>query len=135
MLERMRPDARLLAIETGKAFVEKLRAASDDPRLIVVDGSAGDVTRHLADYDLHAADLILSGLPLSTLDPDEAEAMVVATALALVPSGMFAAYQIRTTIRPLIERNFASPRQGYEWWNIPPCHLYWATSSRSYVTA
>lgn len=135
MLERMRPDAKLLAIETSEAFVERLRAASDDPRLIVVQRSAGDVTRHLADHELHAADLILSGLPFSTLEPGEAEAIMVATASALAPSGMFAAYQMRTAIQPLIERNFTSLRQGYEWWNIPPCHLYWATSPRSDVTA
>ncbi|WP_313436931.1 class I SAM-dependent methyltransferase [Novosphingobium sp.] len=134
MLERMRPDARLLAIETGEAFVEKLRAATDDPRLIVVHGSAGDVTRHLADHDLQAADLILSGLPFSTLEPKEAETIMVATASALAPSGMFAAYQMRTAVRLLIERNFASLRQGYEWWNIPPCHLYWAMNSRRDVT-
>ena len=53
--------------ETGADFVEKLRAASDDPRLIVVEGSAEDVGRHLEDCDLDRADLILSGLPFSTL--------------------------------------------------------------------
>lgn len=128
MLERMRPDAQLVAIETGAEFVEKLRAASEDPRLIVVQGSAEDVGRHLADRDLDRADLILSGLPFSTLEPDDAANIMRATAAALAPSGMFAAYQMRTAIRPLIERHFAKLRHGYEWWNIPPCHLYWATT-------
>lgn len=135
MLERMRSDAKLLAIETGEAFVEKLRAASDDPRLIVIQGSAEDVGRHLADNGLDAADLILSGLPFSTLEQGEAEAIMDATAAALTPSGIFAAYQMRTAIRPLIERHFATLRQGYEWWNIPPCHLYWATKPLLGATA
>lgn len=88
-------------------------------------------TRHLADYDMDPADLIMSGLPFSTLKPGEAEAIMGSTVAALAPSGVFAAYQMRTVIRPLIERNFATLRQGYEWWNIPPCHLYWAKNSRS----
>ncbi|WP_070158021.1 class I SAM-dependent methyltransferase [Sphingobium phenoxybenzoativorans] len=130
MLERLRPDAKLIAIETGAEFVEKLRAATEDPRLIVVEGSAEDIGRHLVDCDLDHADLILSGLPFSTLVPDDAARIMRATAVALAPSGIFAAYQMRTAIRPLIERHFAALRHGYEWWNVPPCHLYWATTAR-----
>lgn len=104
MLERMRPGARLLAIDTGEEFVKKLRSAIADPRLIVVKGSAGDVARHLAERNLDEADLILSGLPFSTLKPGEAEAIMAETASALAPSGMFAAYQMRTVIRPLVDR-------------------------------
>lgn len=127
MLRCLRSDARLVAIEPGAAFVEKLRSMCDDPRLIVVEGSATDVRRHLDDHGLGKADCILSGLPFSTLEPQEAEAIMRQTADALATAGVFAAYQMRTAIRPLINRHFACVRYGYEWWNIPPCHLYWAT--------
>jgi len=79
MLRRMRPDARLLAIETGEAFVEKLREDCDDPRLIVVEGSARDVNRYRADHHLGSADCILSGLPFSTLDPEDARVIMSET--------------------------------------------------------
>lgn len=127
MLKRMRPDARLVAIETGEAFVEKLRATCHDPRLIVIQGSASEVRRHLDDNGLAKADFVLSGLPFSTLEPQEAEAIMRETAGVLAGTGMFTAYQMRTAIRPLIDRHFATVSHGYEWWNIPPCHLYWAT--------
>jgi phospholipid N-methyltransferase len=127
MLRCLRSEARLVAIETGAAFVEKLRSMCDDPRLIVIEGSATDVRRHLDDHGLGMADCILSGLPFSTLEPQEAEAIMRETAGALAAAGLFAAYQMRTAIRPLIDRHFARVRHGHEWWNIPPCHLYWAT--------
>jgi hypothetical protein len=49
---------------------------------------------------------------------------------ALCLSGTFAAYQMRTAIEPLLRRAFAEVRTGFEWWNIPPCHLYWARRPR-----
>lgn len=130
MLARMRPDARLLAIETGAEFVEKLRASSDDPRLIVAHGSAEDVGRHLTENSLGYADVILSGLPFSTLKQEDAETIMRVTGSALAPLGIFAAYQMRTAVLSLINRQFVDVRQGYEWWNIPPCHLYWASKLR-----
>lgn len=129
-LERMRRDAVLLAIETGESFAETLRQGCDDRRLIVVQGDARDVNRHLAEHRLGEADCILTGLPFSTLEPGEAEAIMRETAQAMSPRGTLAAYQMRTAIRPLLKRHFASLRASYEWWNIPPCHLYWATGKR-----
>jgi len=125
-LRRMRPDARLMAIETGEEFAGKLRSHCDDPRLIVVSGSARDVNRYRATRDLPLADCVLTGLPFSTLEPGEGEAIMRETAAAMAPGGMLAAYQMRTTIEPLIARNFGRMTHDYEWWNIPPCHVYWA---------
>ncbi|WP_235037779.1 MULTISPECIES: hypothetical protein [unclassified Novosphingobium] len=67
-------------------------------------------------------------LPFSTLGDAEAEIIMHETALALRPTGVLAAYQMRTAIRHLIDRNFAQVRRDLEWCNIPPCHLYWAAS-------
>lgn len=129
-LERMRRDAVLLAIETGESFVGALRERCDDRRLIVVQGDARDVNRHLAEHGLGQADCILTGLPFSTLEVGEAEAIMRETARAMSPRSMLAAYQMRAAIRPLLRRHFASLSASYEWWNIPPCHLYWATGKR-----
>lgn len=120
MLRRMGPDATLVAIEIGEAFVEELQSKCDDPRLIVVKGSATDVRGHLDAYGLDKADCILSGLPFSTLEAREAETIMRESAGTLAASGTFTAYQMRSAIRPLINRHFNRVRLGYEWWNIPP---------------
>ncbi|RZI54361.1 MAG: methyltransferase domain-containing protein [Pseudomonas sp.] len=129
-LKRMRSDAALLAIETGEGFVEALRSNCDDRRLIVVRGTAKDVNRHLAEQGLDRADCILTGLPFSTLEKQEAKTIMRESARALTSSGVLAAYQMRSTIRPLLSRHFGKLRSSYELWNIPPCHLYWAMGKR-----
>lgn len=128
-LRRMRPDARLLAIETGEEFVAKLRTHCHDPRLIIVPGCARGVNLHRARHGLPLADCVLTGLPFSTLEDGDGEAIMRETAAALNPDGLLAAYQMRTAIRPLIERHFRHIAHDYEWWNIPPCHVYRATGA------
>lgn len=129
-LARMKPAARLLAIETGAEFVDHLRGATDDQRLVVVHGSASDVLTILADHGAMQADCILSGLPFSTLAREEAEHLMEVSRQALGRSGLFAAYQMRTAIEARLRESFATVSKAYEWWNIPPCHLYWARNPR-----
>jgi phospholipid N-methyltransferase len=128
ILKRLNSDAQLLVIETGKAFVQHLRSHCEDPRLIIAEGSARDVTEHLEKNELCKADWVLTGLPFSTLERQEAEVIMRETAKALWPTGQLAAYQMRTAIRPLLEKHFRHLSCGYEWWNLPPCHLYWASA-------
>lgn len=126
-LAKMKPDASLIAIETGEEFVEHLRSATTDERLQVVHGSAGDVLRILANHGVARADCILSGLPFSTLPKAEANHLIEMSGAALTAHGTFAAYQMRRAIEPFLRRTFRTVRKGYEWWNVPPCHLYWAS--------
>ncbi|MBI3336835.1 hypothetical protein HYZ98_04720, partial [Candidatus Peregrinibacteria bacterium] len=43
ILERMRPDAKLILIETNPELVQMLKETMQDPRVIVVQGSAENV--------------------------------------------------------------------------------------------
>lgn len=127
LLDRLPGDARLLAIDSSAAFIDHLRGATGDRRLIAVTGSADAVLDIMADHGLGRADCILSGLPFSTLAPERAERLMKASARALAPDGRFLAYQMRKAVQPLLERRFAQIVTGFEWRNMPPCHLYWAS--------
>src|SRR5438270_419326 len=63
VLKRMRPDAVLLVIELNEEFVQYLSNTIPDARLRVVQGSAVDVRRILAEQGLRPADCIISSLP------------------------------------------------------------------------
>lgn len=126
LLDRLPGHARLLAIDTSAAFIDHLRAATGDRRLIAVTGSADAVIDIMADHGLGRADCILSGLPFSTLVPERAERLMEVSIRALAPEGRFLAYQMRRAVKPLLERRFAKVGTGFEWRNVPPCHLYWA---------
>ena len=69
VLEKLRPDATLVAIDTNPEFTDFLRESLDDPRLVAVTGSAADVQKILADRGFGQADYVLSGIPFSTLPP------------------------------------------------------------------
>ena len=127
ILSRLPPNARLIAIDTSASFTDHLISAIPDQRLHVVTGSAADVPHIMASRGLSQADCIISGLPFSTLEPDAATQIIDRSAQLLCPDGLFMAYQMRTAVRPLLEDRFGSVRAAYEWRNIPPCHLFWAS--------
>ena len=126
ILDRMGPDARLIAIDTNPDFINYLKEDIDDPRLIAVTGSAADVDRIIADHGFDHADYILSGLPFSTLPPGVGDAIGAATASVIRPGGAFLVYQFSPKVREFIAPFFERIERGFEWRNMPPATLFWA---------
>ena len=90
ILERLRPDGRLIAIDTSQRFINYLSDLIADPRLHLVHGSAADaesVDQAIAPGE--QADYVLSGLPFSTLPKGVGDAIVGATFRILRPEGSF----------------------------------------------
>ncbi len=129
-LARMHPGSRLLAIDVSDGFTRYLRHSIEDERLIAIKASAEQVNSLLARFDLDKADVIVTGLPFSTLDAEKAAQIADASVAALTPEGSFLAYQMRRSIAPLLEARFGDVQTAFEWRNIPPCHLYRATKPR-----
>jgi len=131
ILSRLPRTAVLLAVDTSREFTRHLQRHIDDPRLNAVTGTAEEIERISARLGLGRADVILSGLPFSTLPEESAAAIMASSARVLGPGGHFLAYQMRSAVHPHIARHFARVRKGFEWWNIPPCRLYWASGPRT----
>lgn len=126
ILERMAPDAMLIAIDTNPDFIRYLRHTITDPRFMAVSGSAADVTSIVADHGFAAADYVLSGLPFSTLPPGVGPAIAAATHEVLRPGGAFLVYQFSPKVKDFLTPHFSSIDHDMEWWNVPPAQLYWA---------
>lgn len=126
VLERMAPDATLIAIDTNPDFIKYLRARITDSRFLPVNGSAADVRQILADHGFDHADYILSGLPFSTLPAGVAPRIAGETAAALRPGGAFLVYQFSPKVHDFIAPHFERIDHAMEWVNIPPAQLYWA---------
>ena len=126
VLSRLAPNAKLVALETGADFVRLLESTITDNRFRVVHASADNVAEILVDQGVGKADCILSGLPFSTLEPEEARRIINASCAILKPGGQFIAYQMRSTVKALLVDRFEQVDTGYEWRNIQPCRLYWA---------
>jgi phospholipid N-methyltransferase len=126
ILSRMRPDATYIAIDLNPDFIEYLSDTIIDNRFRPVHGSAADVEQIVKDSGFEAADYVLSGLPFSTLPAGVGNAIAVATHRVLRKGGAFLVYQYRPKVRDFIAPFFKKIDAGIEYWNIPPCFLFWA---------
>ena len=135
ILERMHPDAMLIAIDLNLDFVAWLEAQIDDPRLRVIHGSAADVRRFIAESGHRQADYILSGLPFSTLPDGVGDLICAETRAALRPDGEFLVYQYSAYVRRLLSNSFDDIIERVEWRNLPPCRTFRAVKKESLAQA
>ncbi|WP_258867941.1 class I SAM-dependent methyltransferase [Alkalilimnicola ehrlichii] len=124
LLKHMRPEAKLVVIETNRDFVDFLQETVSDPRLHVVHGSAADVERLLAERELGQADYVISGIPFSTLPAGVGEAVAQATHDVLKPQGRFLVYQFSPAVLQYLEPVFGHIERGGEMRNVPPARLF-----------
>jgi len=124
MLERMRGDAVLVAIESSREFVRFLAATVRDPRLRLVHSSAAEIRSVLAGLGLPAADCIISGIPYSMLDPAERSRILRDSHAVLRPNGLMLAYQFTSTVRPHLEREFGPVHQELQPLNLLPARIF-----------
>jgi len=126
LLEKMGPDATLIAIDTNPDFIKFLRRSIDDARLVPVVGSAADVEKIIREHGFENADYVLSGLPFSTLPPGVGDAIAKATAKVIRKGGAFLVYQFSPKVLDFLKPHFPSIDRGFEWINVPPATLFWA---------
>jgi phospholipid N-methyltransferase len=127
ILQRMRPDTVLVAIELNSEFVTYLREEIRDPRLHVVHGSASDVAAILAGLKLQHADYIISGIPYSTL-PDPVRRKIVRESRRLLdPAGALVVYQFTRTVLPYLQPIFRQVEQDFNLLNILPARIFYCT--------
>lgn len=124
MLERMRADARLIAVETNEEFVRYLRGRCSDPRLEVLNASAADVDRVLAARGLPRADYVVSGIPFSTMTSELRERILRTTRRILEPDGAFLVYQFSSRVFADLRRIFPQVQRDFEPLNILPAQIF-----------
>lgn len=124
ILRRMRPDARLIAVETNPDFVRFLEQKFEDPRLTVVHGSAADTERIVRESGHATADYIVSGVPFSTMPEELRQSILRATRAVLSPDGAFLVYQFSSRVLPDLQKNFEHVARGFEPLNILPAQLF-----------
>lgn len=124
LLQAMGPDAKLLAIEINPGFCDLLRDTIDDPRLIVHHGSAADIPEALAKHELGAPDVVLSGIPFSTMPRELGISILESVKASLAPGGRFVAYQFRDVVHTLGKKVFGPASVQLELLNMPPMRVY-----------
>ena len=126
ILKSLRPDAKLVLIETNPDFVAFLKETMTDSRVHVMHRSAADIGAILAELGEPGADYIISGIPFSTMPGSLREAILKATNGALTAKGVFLVYQFSPKVHQGLKKFFGRIDKTFEALNVPPAHLYFA---------
>ncbi len=124
ILEHMPADGKLVAVEILPEFAELLRASWLDPRITVYEGCSTDLERALAEAGELQADLVVSGIPFSTLEGGVGRRTLEAAKRVLGENGRFVAYQFRSAVRRIAEPVFGPAETHSGFWNLPPMKIY-----------
>jgi phospholipid N-methyltransferase len=121
ILARLKPGARLVAVEIDPRLAKLLAERYDDPRLQVVCDSAENLEEHL---DGRAADVLVCALPFTSLPPELRRRILDRLPVVLAPGGVMVLIQYSPLIEPELRKRFASVRRRVSPLNVPPAFLY-----------
>lgn len=124
ILGRMSLAGKLVAVEINGEFVRLLRRTCPDPRLTVFEGSSTDLERALGWAGEMQADLVISGVPFSTIEHGDGRRTLEAAKRVLSPRGRFVAYQFRSHVRRFADPVFGPAETHLGLWNLPPMRIY-----------
>lgn len=131
IMDALPPGGQLVAVEMNSDFVRELRRQMPDTRLTVVHGSAADLEQHLANLELDTVDLVVSGIPFSTMPPTVRDQTLDAVANVLNKKGEFLVYQYSRQVGSQLEDRFDKVDREREWRNLVPIWLYRSRGARS----
>lgn len=124
VLQRMRPDATLVAFEINEDFVRHLSENFDDPRLRVQHRSGAEVIDALRELRLGKADYVIAGIPFSIMSDEDRMAVLRNCHEALAEDGVMLVYQFSAKVRADLEQLFAHVHRMYEPRNVLPAHVF-----------
>lgn len=120
LLERLSPDAELLAFEINDKFVERIREI-DDQRLRVYPYSAERLSEFVEENTI---DFVVSSLPLSIIPKQVKEAILEQSQMVLKPEGRYLQYQYALQDYGLLKNYFETVKVGFTMANLPPAFVY-----------
>ncbi|MGD8572429.1 MAG: methyltransferase type 12 [Gammaproteobacteria bacterium] len=123
ILNHLRPDAKLLSIEVNPRFYAMI-SEIDDERLIPHLGSAEQLGDILDMYGLDDPDVVISGIPFSTMKNGVGSRIIRDIDRLLPPNSRFVAYQFSGRVAELCRPYMGTERSILEIRNIPPMRVY-----------
>jgi len=123
ILRAMARHARLLSIEINPKFHTLLRCMEDD-RLIAHLGNAHELREIIYMYGLSAPEVIISGIPFTTMSHSSGTQILETISSVLGPGGRFVAYQVSKRVANLCQPFLGQGRMEVQLFNIPPMRVY-----------
>lgn len=123
--------ARLLSVEVNPHLHALVRGI-DDRRLIAHLGDAHRLKEILSLYGLGSPEVVISGIPFSTMSIQSGSRLLEEISSALAPGGRFVAYQVSKRVATLCRPLLGQEQMQLELFNIPPMRVYrWEKNNNS----
>ncbi|MFZ0241707.1 MAG: hypothetical protein WAL90_08680 [Desulfobacterales bacterium] len=123
ILQAMAPRAQLLSIEINP-HLYTLVSRIKDGRLITHRGDANGLKEILSTYEMGAPEVLISGIPFSTMSRSSGSQILEAISSVLAPGGRFVAYQLSKRVACLCQPILGPGQMAVELFNIPPMRVY-----------
>lgn len=119
LLKRMKPNAKLFAIETNEEFLNVLHGINDK-RLHIIAGSAGDAHQLLAAYNVTTVDCVLSGIPFTFFKPEMRQEIIEQTHALIRLGGKCILYQHSALMKKNLKSRFGNASVSVVLRSMPP---------------
>ena len=119
----MAKHARLLTIEIN-THLHALVSRIEDDRLITHLGNANRLKGIIYMYGMGAPEVVISGIPFSTMSHISGTQILEAISSVLAPGGRFVAYQVSKRVASLCQPFLGPGHMEVEFFNIPPLRVY-----------
>lgn len=125
LLSAMDDNAELITVEINPKFIVHLNNTIDDTRLTINDRGAQHLQAIVKQQNWPDVEVIISGIPFTTLPKGMDQAIMAAIHETLKPGGLFIAYQLRDHVSALADQYFGAPKdKKIEYRNLPPMRIY-----------
>lgn len=124
IISQLSANGTLVVIEINHKLIEYLKETATDKRVIIIEGSAENLSEHLKKLNLKKADYIISGIPFGNLSYKTVHKILTEINYSLSDNGVYIQFQYLLTDWLHIRKIFKTIIAGYELRNFPPAFLY-----------
>ncbi len=123
ILKNMDPEARLFVFETNETFCQQLQRI-EDPRLVVLVGSAEHIKERLEAYGVDSVDVVLSSIPFTIIPKEVKDRIMTGSIELLGEDGVFFQFQYSLQAYRYFKRLFGEVKLDFMAYNLPPAFIY-----------
>lgn len=128
LLEKMKPDAKLISFELSRNFYEHINLNVRDKKLTLINDSADKLEKYLALEGIHNVDYVVSSLPLAVIPTEVKEKMLNSCVKVLGEEGKYIQFQYSLNAKKLLQTKFKDVSLKFVPVNIPPAFVYQCTN-------
>lgn len=128
LLEKMKPDAKLISFELSRNFYEHINLNVRDKKLTLINDSADKLEKYLALEGIHNVDYVVSSLPLAVIPTEVKEKVLNSCVKVLGEEGKYIQFQYSLNAKKLLQTKFKDVSLKFVPVNIPPAFVYQCTN-------